>query len=416
VTTYSGLDFWRVHAVSWPLLPLRKVARLGTGHTPSRNHPEYWENCTIPWVTTEDLSARHGTGLEPLMDTRQRISELGLANSAAQLHPKDTVMLSRTASIGHVVRIGRSMATTQAFVTWTCGPMLNPRFLHLVLLAMKPEFDRLAYGSTHLTIYMPDIEQLRVPVPELGTQRVIANFLYAETARIDALIEKKRRMIHLARKRLSLLALETTQPADAPQLPLRRVVQTVKTGATPPTGEEHLFSDHEVPWFSPVDFDDSPTLGNPSRHLSRAAVLLGAAPRFPADSTLVACIGATAGRVAHLEQEGSGNQQLTCLVAGDRIEPRFLTWHLWSRRHELLEIAPRTTLPILSNEFLKSLIVAVPRRAVQALVVEGLEAEASRTRTLTQRVDDQIKLLREHRQALITAVVSGQLDVSKAAA
>ena len=144
MTTYSGRIFGEF-SCRWPLAPLKALASVGTGHT-RLDHPEWWQDCTIPWVTTEDLTSRSDSGLAPLMHTNQRSAELGLANSAAVLHSTDTVMLSRTASVGHVVRIGRPMATTQAFVTWTCGPLLDPRYLVLVLIAMKPEFERIAYG------------------------------------------------------------------------------------------------------------------------------------------------------------------------------------------------------------------------------------------------------------------------------
>ena len=54
------------------------------------------------------------------------------------------------------------MATTQDFVTWSPGPQLDSRYLLAVLRAMKPEWEKLAFGSTHRTIYFPDLEALRI--------------------------------------------------------------------------------------------------------------------------------------------------------------------------------------------------------------------------------------------------------------
>jgi type I restriction enzyme S subunit len=59
---------------------------------------------------------------------------------------------------------------------------------------------------------MPDIEQLRVPLPELPVQDAVADFLDAETARIDTLIAKKRRMLELLRR----------SAPPSPAKPLRR--------------------------------------------------------------------------------------------------------------------------------------------------------------------------------------------------
>jgi len=113
----------------WPRVQVRRVAGLGTGHTPNRQHPEYWENCTIPWLTLADVwQLRDGT-TDVVTETAECISEVGMANSAAVLHPAGTVALSRTASVGFCCILGRDMATSQDFATWTCGPELVPRFL-----------------------------------------------------------------------------------------------------------------------------------------------------------------------------------------------------------------------------------------------------------------------------------------------
>lgn len=87
------------------------------------------------------------------------------------LHPAGTVTLSRTASAGFSVIMGRDMATSQDFVTWTCGPRLLPHYLLAVLRASRQDLlGRLAMGSTHKTIYFPDLEALRVPLPPLHEQ------------------------------------------------------------------------------------------------------------------------------------------------------------------------------------------------------------------------------------------------------
>ncbi|GAB3802878.1 hypothetical protein [Micromonospora zhanjiangensis] len=53
------------------------------------------------------------------------------------------------------------MATSQDFATWTCGEKLDRRYLLHALRAMAPDLRRVAAGSTHKTIYMPDIEAHR---------------------------------------------------------------------------------------------------------------------------------------------------------------------------------------------------------------------------------------------------------------
>jgi len=139
---------------AWEWVPLSEIAELGTGHTPSRTHPDYWDG-DIPWIGIRDARAHHG-GI--IADTAQTVTELGLQNSAARLLPKDTVCLSRTASVGYVVKMGREMATSQDFVTWSCSTCLDPDFLMKALLAEGDDIRRFGEGSTHTTIYFPEVK------------------------------------------------------------------------------------------------------------------------------------------------------------------------------------------------------------------------------------------------------------------
>lgn len=183
---------------------LSLVAALGTGHTPDRTKPEYWEDCTIPWVTAADLSGRKNP-YEPLLDTAQHVSELGVANSAAVVHEPGTVMLCRTASVGLVCRIGVPMATTQAFVTWTPSPALDSEFLLYCLVAMRDEWDRLKFGSTHDTIYFPDIQSVRIPFADLAAQQSAVEEIREATAASQEIRRQSESLMMLLRERRQAL-------------------------------------------------------------------------------------------------------------------------------------------------------------------------------------------------------------------
>ncbi len=75
------------------------------------------------------------------------------------------MILSRTASVGFSGITGIDLAVSQDFAAWICGPELSASFLLACLRAMKSDFQRLMMGSTHQTIYMPDIEAFRIPLP-----------------------------------------------------------------------------------------------------------------------------------------------------------------------------------------------------------------------------------------------------------
>jgi type I restriction enzyme S subunit len=125
-----------------------------------------------------------------------------MANSSAELHPAGTVVLSRTASPGYSAIMGRDMATSQDFATWTCGPLLNPRFLLLCLRAMRQDLlGRLAMGSTHKTIYMPDLESIAVPIPPLSEQEQLVDAAYDQHRTLDECATRISAQIDLLRER-----------------------------------------------------------------------------------------------------------------------------------------------------------------------------------------------------------------------
>lgn len=260
-----------------------------------------------------------------------------------------------------------------------------------------------------------EIGNLTIPLPPPDEQRRICAYLDAETARIDGLVASKQRLMKMLIERLRLLALQSTTGTSA-RSPLRRHTIQVKTGTTPPADQRELFDAGIVPWYSPGDVGEWLELLPPSRRLATEPLANGWVPVFPPESTLLVGIGATAGRIAHLDHYATGNQQMTCIVAASTLVPRFLSWQLFARCDELRATAPFTTLPILNNDFLKVLLIDVPTLSVQHAVVSHLDSVAENTRRVIEALTDQMALLIEHRQALITAAVTGELEVAGAAA
>lgn len=211
----SGVEWLGRVPHHWTVMPIRMAAKLESGHTPSRNHPEYWENCKVPWFTLADVwQIRHGEA-EYVEETKELISELGLANSSARRLPKGTVLLSRTASVGFSAIMNVEMATTQDFANWVCGPKLLPEFLLFTFRAMSGEFERLMMGSTHSTIYMPDIRSLRFALPPLDEQERIVQHVRSTTSGFDSLIaEAQRAAVLLRERRSSLISAAVTGKID----------------------------------------------------------------------------------------------------------------------------------------------------------------------------------------------------------
>jgi type I restriction enzyme S subunit len=165
----------------WEWVPLTRVARLESGHTPSRKKPEYWGG-EIPWIGIKDAKRAHGGTVEKTLETT---NALGIENSSARVLPAGTICLSRTASVGYVVKMGGEMATSQDFANWVCSDRLDPDFLRYLFIAEGPALQRFSSGSVHQTIYYPELKAFHICLPPLEEQKRIVAELDQAFAALD---------------------------------------------------------------------------------------------------------------------------------------------------------------------------------------------------------------------------------------
>lgn len=177
----------------WTWVPIVDVAKMESGHTPSRRHPEWWSG-QIPWIGIRDAKAFHG---HTIHDTTQHVNQAGLKNSAARLLPAGTVCVSRTASIGYVVVMGRPMATSQDFANWVPTAAVTSDWLRIVFSADREALMRFGKGSVHKTIYFPELLAIHIALPPLVEQRRIA----AEVDRRLSVLEELQSAVAINRQR-----------------------------------------------------------------------------------------------------------------------------------------------------------------------------------------------------------------------
>src|SRR2546430_2329699 len=90
----------------WKETLLDELAARGSGHTPDKERPEFW-NGGIKWVSLSD-GPRLDRGY--IKDTEKEISALGIRHSSAVIHPSGTVILLRDADVGRCAILGDDMA------------------------------------------------------------------------------------------------------------------------------------------------------------------------------------------------------------------------------------------------------------------------------------------------------------------
>lgn len=161
--------------VGWSYNLLDNIAERCSGHTPSKSFPEYW-NGGIKWISLAD-SCRLDKGY--VYETDKEISLEGIKNSSAEVHPAETVVLSRDAGVGKSGVMATPMAVSQHFIAWKCDnkEKLHSWYLYNWLQLNKEEFERQAVGSTIKTIGLPYFKKLRIAVPPFDEQKKIAQIL-----------------------------------------------------------------------------------------------------------------------------------------------------------------------------------------------------------------------------------------------
>ena len=267
--------------------------------------------------------------------------------------------------------------------------------------------------------------------PPPAEQTAIAAFLDRETAKIDALVAEQETLIALLKeKRQAVISHAVTKGLnpDAPMKPsgiewlggvpahwevvsIRRIATRVDTGGTPtsisPSEEFH----DGVPWVTPGDFKGNVSLDTSAKSIPRAIVESGEAKLFPAGCVLIVSIGATLGKVAFSPTESSANQQVNAVIPDERIDGYFLAYSLTVKTDVMRFLSNASTIGIMNQEKTKEISIALPPKDEQVAIGSFLDRHVANTEKLIEQASYAIILLKERRSALISAAVTGQIDV-----
>lgn len=410
----SGVEWLGEIPAHWKARRTKYVARLESGHTPSRGNPEYWNDCTIPWFTLTDVWQIRDGGREYISETREKVSELGLSHSAARLLPKGTVILSRTASVGFSAIMDVAMATTQDFVNWVCHSELEPEYLLFVFRSMVQEFNRLMMGSTHRTIYMPDVSTFSTPVPPVSEQIKIVQFVFREIKKIDALVTKKERLVELLQEKRTALITRTVTKGIDPDVPMKESgiewlgeipahwnVKQLRWAITFQRGHDLPADDREegnVPLVS--------SSGMSSKHSRAVAVAPG----------IVTGRYGTIGQFYLMDQPYWPLNTTLYSIDLHGNEPRFLRFMLMNLVPLFLLHAVKSAVPGVDRNDIHADHTALPNWAEQHAIANYLDREMAKIDALMGKIQEAVDRLKELRTALISAAVTGKIDVREIAA
>ena len=302
---------------------------------------------------------------------------------------------------------------------------------------------RLTIGSINQTSGIQNLDQdryfnERAAFPPAAEQATIASFLDHETAKIDALVEEQKRLIELLKeKRQTVISHAVTKGLNpnAPmkdsgvewvgEVPAHWDFLRVKAASTfltsGPRGWSDHVSDDGAIFVQSGDLTES--LGIDFDNAKRVVVTDDAEAKrtqLKVGDVLVCITGAKTGKVAVCEQidEPAFINQHICLIRPAAcLRPTYLGAYLHSAAGQrYFELAQYGLKQGLSLENVKQAAVPVPPRPEQDHIVDYVNRFATELDDLCAAAKMSIALLHERRTALISAAVTGKIDVRRAAA
>lgn len=206
----SGIDWLGDTPTHWEVLPVKRVAKLESGHTPDKKIDAYWDDCEIPWVSLNDTAILRAA--DYISDTTYKINELGLANSSARLLPARAVVFTRDATIGESAITTRPMAVSQHIIAWLCDEdRVIPEYLLFAIYGMRGELMRLTNGSTIGTIGLGDVKSIRMALPPVSEQTAIVAAIVDAKDRLDEVVSLANQSVgHLIEYRAALITAAVT--------------------------------------------------------------------------------------------------------------------------------------------------------------------------------------------------------------
>ena len=427
----SGVEWLGEVPEGWEVLPLKRSFNIVGGSTPKSDQEAYWDG-EIVWVTPSDLSKLQSLYIS---DSQRKITDNGLASCGASLVPVNSIILSTRAPIGSLAITDTEMCTNQGCKSLVPNNAADAKFYGYLLSNSSTELNIRGKGTTFLELSGDELGAFKVPFPPLPEQLTIAAFLDCETGKIDALVAEQERLIALLKEKrqasISHAVTKGLNPAapmknsgiewlgEVPEawevLPLKRDLEFLTSGSR---GWAEHYADDGALFIR---------IGN----LTRDSIRLDLS-----DIQRVAVPDGTEGERTKV-QPGDVLFSITAYLGSiaivpENLEPAYVSQHVALARlgkqyllpewvgYVALSYVGKTYLETqgyggtkiqLSLDDVANLVMTQPAIKEQSAIVDFLDSETAKIDTLVGEAQQAIGLLKERRSALISAAVTGKIDV-----
>ena len=421
----SGVEWLGEVPAHWEITVLKHSFKVVNGSTPSITESSYWDG-DIPWVTPNDLG---GLKSPHISTTRRNITLAGYKSCGTNMVSAGSIVMSTRAPIGHIAIAEVDLCTNQGCRSLIPVKYRNSKFYYYLLYCKREKSKRMVKG-VHLKLSRTKLGNLVIPTPMHREQNIISCFLDSKTAKIDALIAKQERLIELLQeKRAALITRAVTKGLD-PDVPMKDsgiewigeipegwevvklawVFNLISSGTTPPSSNPKYY-DGNIPWINTGDLNDGYICDTPKKISKIALEDFSALKLHPIGTLLIAMYGATIGRVGIAKIVTTSNQACCALSKPTVADTKFIFYWFLAQRTNIISLAYGGGQPNISQTLIKSLRLPLPKQGEQKRIVDYLDQKTSRVNSLITGIQRSIELLEEYKQSLITAAVTGKIDV-----
>lgn len=424
----SDVDWLGKVPAHWEIRSIKSLSQVQRGASPRPiDDPKYFDNDgEYAWVRIADVSASDGI----LQETTQRLSELG-SNLTVKIEPGE-LFVSIAGTVGKPCISAIKACIHDGFVYF---PTLTtpPIFLYRIFEA------GICYGGlgkfgTQLNLNTDTIGSIRIALPPVNELYAILSFLDLETAKIDALVAEQEKLIALLNeKRQAVISHAVTKGLD-PNVPMKgsgiewlgevpahwevsAIKHIVSTPITDGPHETPNFPDEGIPFVSAeavssgnIDFSKIRGFISEEDHLRYSEKY-----RPKKGDIFMVKSGATTGVTAIVETDIEFNiwSPLAVIRCGEQALPRFVLSFMRSKNFQEAVTLNWSfgTQQNIGMGVIENLSVTIPPINEQRQIAALLDRETAKFDVLTAEAQRAIELLKERRSALISAAVTGKIDV-----
>ena len=421
----SGVEWLGEVPEGWRLSQLKHVCKFQTGWTPPTGDADSYIGENL-WANISDL------GQAVIYDTAKRLSGEAIERHGIASCPVGSLLFSFKLSIGQVSFAGREMYTNEAIATFLPSPNIDLRFAFYAFpeMVVRNASENI-YGAKMLNQQL--INSAMLLVPTLLEQTAIAAFLDRETAKIDALAAEQRRLIDLLReKRQAVISHAVTRGlnpnvtlkpsgvdwlGDVPEEWMVRTISSLSTkitnGYVGPTRD--ILRDDGVRYLQSLHIKRNRIVFNKPYFVDEAWSNCHEKSILKRGDVLIVQTG-DIGQVAVVPGEFENCNCHALIIVSpvhDTISGDWLSWVLTSSygQQSLRSIQTGALHPHLNCGNVKFLAIPVPTLSEQSEIVNALTRKLLGFDKLIYTAEAAIALLQERRAALISAAVTGKIDV-----